>query len=89
MTAYICIYIILINIITFFVFGKDKRAAKIDKWRISEAALFLFTIIGGGIGAWFGMKVFHHKTKKFKFILGIPAITLLEYALLVYLLFLR
>lgn len=83
------VYIIVINVITFFVFGKDKYAAKKDKWRISEATLFLITFLGGGIGAMLGMKFLHHKTKKFKFAFGIPFITFIECVLLVYLVFLR
>ena len=59
----LCIYYLaVINIMTFFVYGIDKWKAKHLKWRISEATLLGLAIIGGSIGAWLGMKTWHHKT---------------------------
>ena len=75
------IYLLLINIITFFVYGADKRRAKRDKWRIRERTLFLLAIIGGSVGALAGMLVFHHKTKHWYFCVGIPAILVLQIVL--------
>ena len=62
-------YIVGVNILAFLVYGIDKWRAKKGKWRISEATLLLLAVIGGSIGAWLGMKVWHHKTmhKKFKY----------------------
>ena len=62
-------YLIAINIVTFFVYGIDKVKAMKGKWRNSEATLLLLAVIGGSIGAWLGMKTWHHKTmhKKFKY----------------------
>ena len=78
-------YILCINVVTLIVYGIDKYKAKKAKWRISEATLLLLAVLGGSIGAWMGMKVWHHKTmhKKFKF--GIPAILLIQIALMAYL----
>ena len=75
-------YFILINVVTFFLFGIDKWKAKKGRWRISEATLLIFAVIGGSIGAWLGMKTWHHKTmhKKFKF--GLPLILLAQIALI-------
>ena len=56
-------YLIVINIVTFQVYGIDKWKAKQGSWRISEATLLILAVIGGSIGALLGMRVWHHKTK--------------------------
>ena len=68
------IYIVIINVVTFFIYGIDKWKAKKSRWRIREAALLGLAVLGGSIGAWVGMKVWHHKTLHKKFRFGIPAI---------------
>lgn len=78
-------YLLAINFITFIVYGIDKYKAKKAKWRISEATLLLMAAIGGSIGAWLGMKVWHHKTLHKKFKYGIPAILLLQIIAIIYL----
>ena len=80
------IYLIAINILTFLIFGIDKRKARKGKWRIPEATLIGLAIAGGSIGALLGMSLFRHKTQKRKFNLGIPAILLLQAALTYFLL---
>ncbi len=65
-------YILVINVVAFVLFGVDKRKAKKGQWRISENTLLLAAATGGSIGAFIGMKVFRHKTKKIKFFIGIP-----------------
>ena len=64
----IAYYLLVTNVLTFLVFGLDKFKAKHAKRRIREASLLLLAVLGGSIGAWLGMKVWHHKTqhKKFK-----------------------
>lgn len=79
----VSIYIILINLIAFVVFGIDKRKARKGQWRVPESTLFILAIIGGSIGALLGMLVFRHKTKHRKFTIGIPLILALQIALLV------
>ena len=78
-------YILGINAVTFIVYGIDKYKAKKAKWRIHEATLLLLAVLGGSIGAWMGMKVWHHKTMHKKFKYGIPAILLIQIALITYL----
>ena len=63
------VWIGLMSLITFVTFGVDKRRAVRHQYRISENALFIISIIGGGIGGWLGMKMFHHKTQKPKFLI--------------------
>ena len=78
-------YLLGINAVTFIVYGIDKYKAKKAKWRIPEATLLLLAVLGGSIGAWMGMKVWHHKTMYKKFKYGIPAILLIQIALMAYL----
>ena len=79
-------YLLAVNIATFFLYGIDKYKAKKGKWRISEATLLLMAVIGGSIGAWAGMRLWHHKTMHKKFKYGIPIIIIFQVALAVYLL---
>jgi len=76
------IYLVLINLITFIVYGIDKRKAKKSKWRIPESTLLLLAAIGGGFGALFGMSYFRHKTKHLKFTIGVPVIILIQLVIL-------
>ena len=85
MTNIILGYFLAVNITTFFLYGIDKYKAKKGKWRISEATLLLMAAIGGSIGAWVGMRVWHHKTMHKKFKYGIPIIIITQIAVLVYL----
>lgn len=75
------IYLAIINVVTFFVYGIDKLKAKRSKWRIPEATLLGLAVIGGSIGAWLGMKVWHHKTLHKKFKYGVPLILIIQIAL--------
>ena len=75
-------YLIVINIVTFLVYGIDKWKAKKGSWRISEATLLILAVIGGSIGALLGMRVWHHKTMHKKFKYGLPLILLVQIALI-------
>ena len=77
-------YLFAINIVSFFLYGIDKYKAKKNKWRISEATLLMIAIIGGSIGAWVGMRLWHHKTMHKKFKYGIPVIMIMQVCLVVY-----
>lgn len=74
------IYLAVINIVAFFLYGIDKWKARHDKWRITEASLLWIAGAGGSIGALLGMKVWHHKTQHAKFRFGLPAILILQLA---------
>lgn len=71
-------YLFGINIAAFALMGIDKRRAIRHQWRIKEITLFLCAIIGGGIGADIGMYVFHHKTKHWYFVLGMPLLIIIN-----------
>lgn len=70
-------YFVVMNVIGFSSMGIDKRKARKHKWRIPEARLFLYAILGGCIGSIVGMQVFRHKTKHTKFIVGMPVVLIL------------
>ena len=77
----LAVWLIAINIVTFAVYGIDKRRARRGAWRVPEKTLFLLPLLGGSLGALLGMRVFHHKTKHWYFVWGIPAILLVQTAL--------
>ena len=61
------VYIVIINLVTFIFYGYDKSRARKSLSRIPEKKLHTFALIGGSVGALIGQRVFHHKTRKFKF----------------------
>ena len=85
MTKIILCYLLAVNLATFLLYGIDKYKAKKNRWRIPEATLLTVAAIGGSIGAWAGMRVWHHKTMHKKFKYGIPIIIITQIAVLVYL----
>ena len=74
----IIIYLVAINAVTFLAMWFDKRKAKKGKWRTQENTLFILVLIGGGIGGIVGMYALRHKTQKPAFVIGFPAILILE-----------
>jgi uncharacterized membrane protein YsdA (DUF1294 family) len=83
-TQNILIYILIINVITFFIMWFDKHEAKIGDWRVPERTLFLLVLLGGGIGGIAGMYVFRHKTRKWYFKIGFPAILIMQIIFIIY-----
>lgn len=80
----LCSYLVIVNIVGFAMMGIDKKRAIRGAWRISEASLFIAALIGGSIGSILGMKTFRHKTKHWYFKYGMPAILILQIALVTY-----
>ena len=64
---YFLAFILVMNVITFVMFGIDKRKAVKGKWRTPEKTLLLLGLCFGSIGQLLGMKVFRHKTNKWYF----------------------
>ena len=81
---YFTAYLVVINVITFLVYGVDKYKAKKHKWRISENMLMGLAAIGGFAGAFAGMQMFRHKKKHMKFVLGVPMIAIVWIITIVY-----
>lgn len=78
------IYLAAINVATFVVYGVDKLKARRGRWRISEAALLLLALLGGSLGAWLGMKAWHHKTLHKRFSYGIPLMMVCQAAVVLW-----
>ena len=77
----VIIYLVLINLAAFVLMGLDKRKARKNLWRIPEKTLFLSAILGGSAGAIAGMYVFHHKTRHWYFVIGMPLILVIQIGL--------
>ena len=77
-------YFILMNLIGFAMMGIDKHKAVKKLWRIPEYTFFVIALIGGSIGTIAGMRLFHHKTRHWYFAYGLPAILLLQVALVLF-----
>ncbi len=78
---YLFIYLITISLVSVFITVLDKFCAKHNMWRISEKALLIFSVLGGGVAMYITMRIIRHKTRKNKFMFGIPAIVLLQIGL--------
>jgi uncharacterized membrane protein YsdA (DUF1294 family) len=80
--TFIQIILVIINIAAFVVFGVDKIQSKRGRWRISELKLLLLAFFGP-FGAYAGMLLFRHKTRKTKFLL-VPFFLIVQVFLLIY-----
>ena len=78
------LYLLGINLLAFLAFGRDKALARQGSFRIPEARLLLYAALGGSAGAWLGMRRFHHKTKKWRFRIAIPALFLVQVGSMIY-----
>ena len=77
-------FLVLVNIISFILMGYDKYSAIKKQSRISENALLTISLLGGSIGTLFGMIIFHHKTKKLKFIILVPLFLIITLLVLLF-----
>ena len=71
-------YLIITNIIAVFITVHDKRAAKRSRYRVPELTLMTVGALSGCIGMYACMKMIHHKTRKPKFMIGLPVIFFIE-----------
>lgn len=81
------LYVIIVNLISFITMGIDKRKAQKRAFRIPEATLFVLAIIGGSLGSVIGMHLFHHKTRHWYFLYGMPVILALQVILILAIVF--
>ncbi len=84
--SYLLIYLLLINTITFLVYGYDKHAARKKKWRVRESTLHMLALIGGSPGALVAQQLFRHKTVKRSFQLVYWGIVVAQVLMATYLL---
>lgn len=68
----------VMSLVAFCAFGIDKYKARHDRLRIPESTLLLIAFFGGAIGAYLGMKAFHHKTMHKKFTILVPLLALIH-----------
>ena len=78
------IYLLIINLLALIITVYDKSAAQKGKWRVRENTLLLVSLLGGGFTMLATMCVIRHKTKKPKFMIGIPLIILLQLSLMIF-----
>ena len=81
MIRYLIYYLLVINVLTFIIYGLDKWKARRGRWRIPEATLLLLAVIGGSPAALVAMYLFRHKTMHKKFRYGVPFILLVHVVL--------
>lgn len=81
--SYILSYLGVINFIGLIIMGIDKLKAKKRAWRVPESTLFVIALIGGSLGTTIGMFLFRHKTKHWYFRYGMPAILIIQIAIVV------
>lgn len=79
-----CIYLILINIVTFFLFALDKVKAMMGLYRIREAVLLGLSLLGGSVGGLLAMDVCHHKVKTTYFLIGLPVMLITQIIVILY-----
>jgi uncharacterized membrane protein YsdA (DUF1294 family) len=82
MNSSLLAYFFVMNCAAFGAMGWDKHLARSGGRRIPEKTLLGLALLGGGVGAWLGMKQFRHKTKHVLFAYGLPVIAIAEFALL-------
>lgn len=78
-------YLLVISLIAVVLTVVDKRRAQAGRWRVPEATLLLFSILGGSVAMLITMKKIRHKTKKVKFMVGIPLILIAQVILIAFL----
>ena len=78
------LYFAGVNIVAFILMGIDKQKAKKGAYRIPERTFWSLAIIGGAIGAFFGMRRYRHKTKHRSFIIGMPILICIHFGLFLY-----
>ena len=77
---WIALYLLFMNILGFALMLSDKRRVRRGDWRIRERTLFLAAVFGGSLGSILGMRLFHHKTRHWYFVWGMPMILILQLA---------
>jgi uncharacterized membrane protein YsdA (DUF1294 family) len=84
--AGLAVALAILNGVSFALFAADKRRARRGRRRIPESTLLGSALVSGTIGAWLGVRLLRHKTRKPRFLLALAVITALDAALLVFLL---
>lgn len=67
-------WLVLTNALGLILMASDKSRARRQAWRIPEKTFFILALLGGSLGCWIGMYLFHHKTRHWYFVIGMPLI---------------
>ena len=78
MTRYVLLWLAAVNLLALVLMAVDKTLAKKQARRIPERVLFLSAFLGGSVGAILGMWTFHHKTRHWYFVVGMPLILFVQ-----------
>ena len=76
--SFLTYYLLIMNFLTWVIYGLDKGRAKSGKWRIPERTLLILAAIGGSVGALIGVLMFRHKTRKAKFVILVPVLLVIH-----------
>jgi len=82
-TVILLLFVLIMNLIAFFIMLIDKNRAGTKKERISEGQIFFWAAFMGSMGVYLGMLILHHKTRKWYFYLGIPLLIIQNLAVLI------
>jgi uncharacterized membrane protein YsdA (DUF1294 family) len=75
--------LLVLNVVSFALFGIDKRRARRNDWRISESTLLLSGLVSGTIGAWAGIYTFRHKSSKPSFLAKLVVLSAIDLVVVV------
>ena len=78
MTRYVLLWLGAVNLLALVLMAVDKSLAKKQARRIPERVLFLSAFLGGSVGAILGMWTFHHKTRHWYFVVGMPLLLFVQ-----------
>lgn len=81
-TSWLILYLLAIHLLAALLTAADKRRAQTGRWRVPEATLWGVAVLGGAAAMWLTMRLVHHKTRRFGFMFGLPALALLQALLL-------
>lgn len=84
---FVLVYLVFVNLLSYFLMYYDKSCAKFGHWRIPERTLWGVAFAGGSMGGMLGMYRFRHKTKHLQFRYGFPIVAVMEGIFLLWLLF--
>ncbi len=80
--GFVAVVILLIELAVFIIYGVDKLKAKKGSFRIPEATLIIAALFGP-VGAFLGMHIWHHKTRKPKFFITVPVFLVIRVILVI------
>lgn len=82
LSAALAIYLVIANLYGLIIMYQDKQKSKKKQWRVPEGRLFIIALLFGSVGIWAGMYLFRHKTRHWKFVIGVPVIIIAQFYLL-------